>query len=263
MKKSLTKFVFIISLLSGFLTGCKEGAANFSFLNGVNGGYWGDDDYYYDDDDDWDDYFYEDDDDDEDEKEDSKKNSSSENKNSSSSSRNNSPSSQGNNNNSEATGGGTFDEDSTKFGHSFSGTGAGEVAIYAKTSNCTDTDLIVPSTYVDSSGNRYQVTMDCGNGFNALSAVSITLPDGFKKIVEGFDNCMYLKTIYLPSSITKLEAEIIVSCISLQKIDYKGTKTQWNAIEKDDRWNFQAKAFVISCSDGIIEMQSWAESHSS
>ena len=240
-------------MLSSLLTGCQKG--NFRFLGGKDGA-WGDDDYYFDDDaDDWN---WEDEEDDKDDQP-SNKGSSSGNNNKTSSNNNG-----GNNGNSgSTTDGGTFDEDSTKFGHSFSGTSAGEVAIYAKTANCTDTNLIVPSTYVDSKGTHYQVAMDCNNGFNALSAVSITLPDGFKKIVEGFDNCMYLKKVYLPASIIKIEKDILVNCIALEKIDFKGTKAQWNAIEKDDRWNYQTKAFIISCSDGTIEMQSWAESHPS
>lgn len=251
MKKNTIKvsgLILTLGLLSSFLLACEQ-RSGFKFINNNNGGYWGEDFYdygdYYDDYDD--DYGY----------------SYSYNYGSNNNGGNNSGNNNGGNNNGGSSDGDTFDENSTKFGHSFSGTGSGEVAIYAKPANCTDTNLVVPSTYVDSKGNRYQVALDCNNGFNALSATSITLPDGFKKIVEGFDNCMYLKKIYLPSSITKIESEIIVSCISLEKIDYKGTKAEWNAIEKDERWNYQAKAFVISCSDGTIEMQSWAESHPS
>ena len=235
MKKSLLKFTFIITLLSGFLVGCDK--ANFRFLNGKEG-LWGDEDYRFDEDDyddwwdDFDDDWFDDEDDDDD--------------------------NHGGQSGNEVT----FDDNSTKFGHSFSGTKAGKVAIYARADNCKDQNLVVPSIYVDSSGNRYEVQKDTGNGFNGLtSTITITIPDTFESIDAGFDNCLYLKTIYLPSSITKIEAEIIVSCIALQKIDYDGTKAEWNAIEKDDRWNFNAPAFTISCSDGMIEMQSWAESH--
>ena len=229
--------LLMIGLLSGFLTAC-ELRSGFRFLNN-GGGAWGEG--HYDDFDDGDGYGYS----------------------YSYPSNGGSNNSSGNNGNGPDADGLTFDEDSTKFGHSFANTYSGEVAIYARTSGCTDENLIVPSTYIDSRGTTYQVVKDCNNGFNALPAVSITLPDGFKQICEGFDNCMYLKKIYLPSSIEKIEEEIIVSCISLQKIDYKGTKADWNAIEKDGSWNFQAPAFVISCSDGMIEMQSWVESHPS
>ena len=149
----------------------------------------------------------------------------------------------------------TFDENSTIFSHSFSGTGAGEVAIQVNSDNCKDDELVIPSTYVDSKGNKYKVTMDYGNGFGYLSAQKITLPDGFKEIHEGFDMCMYVKRIYLPKTITKLYNEILTSCVSLKTIDFVGTKAQWNAIEKEERWNFNAPAFDVSCSDGIINIE--------
>lgn len=245
MKKKVIRIsglILTLGLLSSFLLACEQ-RSGFKFINNNKGQYWGEDFYdYYDDyydDYDGDNYGY------------------------SYSYNYGSNNNGGNNGDGNDTTDESFDENSTKFGHSFSGTGAGEVAIYAKPDNCKDDNLIVPSTYVDSKENRYQVALDCNNGFNALSATSITLPNGFKKIVEGFDNCMYLKKIYLPSSITKIENDILVNCISLQKIDFKGTKEEWKAIEKGERWNYQTKSFVISCSDGTIEMQSWAESHPS
>lgn len=168
------------------------------------------------------------------------------------SSANNGNNSGGNNGTSDEL---TFDEDSTKFGHSFSGTGAGEVAIQVNSENCKDDDLIIPSKYVDAKGNKYQVTMDYGNGFSYLSAQKITLPDGFKEIHVGFDMCMYVKRIYLPKTITKLYNEILTSCLSLTTIDFAGTKDEWNAIDKESRWNYKAPAFDVSCKDGIINVE--------
>ena len=244
MKKNISKYIVVLSLLPFFLAGCAP--ESFRFLGGKEG-YWGDDYYFNYDDDPGD------------------RSNGSGNGNNNGSGQSSSQDSSG-----ETHGGSdgqgddvvTFDENSTKFGHSFSGTKSGEVAIYAKTENCTDLDLIVPGKYIDSKGNEYQVTRDINNGFNALPATKISLPNGFKEIVQGFDNCMYLKTIYLPSTITSINDDVIVNCIALTKIDFSGTKAQWNSIAKGDRWNYTAKALVISCSDGFIELQSWAESHS-
>ncbi len=47
----------------------------------------------------------------------------------------------------------------------------------------------------------------------------------------------------------------------LDKIVFNGTKSQWKAIELDDHWNYCAPALGIECTDGYIELQSWAESH--
>ena len=149
----------------------------------------------------------------------------------------------------------TFDEDSTKFNHSFAECDSGTVAIQARSETCKDVDLVIPSKYVDSTGAKYQVVRDYGNGFGYLSAQKITLPEGFKEIHEGFDQCMYVKRIVLPSTITKFYKEILTSCISLQKIDYAGTKAEWNAITKEERWNYRAPAFDVSCKDGIINVE--------
>ena len=237
MKKNIIRIsglVLTLGLLSGFLLACEQ-RSGFRFLN-QGGEYWGED-YYYDD---YDDYY-------EEYSKNNKKSSSNNGGGQNSSSNNNG----GNSNTDELT----FDENSTKFSHSFSGTGSGEVAIQVNSDNCKDDELVIPSTYVDSKGNKYKVTMDYGNGFGYLSAQKITLPDGFKEIHEGFDMCMYVKRIYLPKTITKLYNEILTSCVSLKTIDFAGTKAQWNAIKKEERWNFNAPAFDVSCSDGIINIE--------
>ena len=238
MKKKVIRIsglVLTLGLLFSFLLACEQ-RSGFRFLNQGGEGYWGED-YYYDD---YDDYYEE---------------YSKNNKKSSSNNGGGQSSSSNNNGGSSNTDELTFDENSTKFSHSFSGTGAGEVAIQVNSDNCKDDELVIPSTYVDSKGNKYKVTMDYGNGFGYLSAQKITLPDGFKEIHEGFDMCMYVKRIYLPKTITKLYNEILTSCVSLKTIDFAGTKAQWNAIEKEERWNFNAPAFDVSCSDGIINIE--------
>ena len=145
------------------------------------------------------------------------------------------------------------------FSHTYAYAGAGQVAIKAKASCRELLNVYVPKIYTDDKGNEYQVATDYDEGFENLSSTSITLPDGFEKINIGFDNSFYLKKIYLPASIIKIEGEIITNCLSLETIDFKGTKAQWEAINKDERWNYQAPAFDISCSDGIINVPKWSE----
>ena len=252
MKNNIIKIIAGLFFIAT-LTSCSQSDA-YQFLRmGNKTGHWGNDmiDLFHidDDNDDW----WDDDDDDDDDRGSSSnpgggKSSSSNNGGGQSSSSNNNG---GSSNTDELT----FDENSTKFSHSFSGTGSGEVAIQVNSDNCKDDELVIPSTYVDSKGNKYKVTMDYGNGFGYLSAQKITLPDGFKEIHEGFDMCMYVKRIYLPKTITKLYNEILTSCVSLKTIDFAGTKAEWNAIEKEERWNFNAPAFDVSCSDGIINVE--------
>ncbi len=243
MKKNIIKIITGV-FIAITLTSCSQRDAYKFLIMGNKTGNWGNDtiDLFGRNDDDDEDWWDVDDDEDDDDDNDNRSSSSNNNRSSS-------------NNTDNSSGELTFDEDSTKFGHSFSGTGAGEVAIQVNSENCKDDDLIIPSKYVDSKGNKYQVTMDYGNGFSYLSAQKITLPEGFKEIHEGFDQCMYVKRIVLPSTITKIYKEILTSCISLQTIDYAGTKAEWNAITKEERWNYRAPAFDVSCKDGIINVE--------
>lgn len=250
MKKNIIRIITGV-FIAITLTGCSQMDAYKFLIMGNKTGNWGNDaiDLFGRNDDDDEDWWDVDDDEDEDDDNDNRSSSSN---NKSSSNNNNSSSS---NNTDNSSGELTFDENSTKFNHTFSECSSGTVAIQVRSEECKDTDLVIPSKYVDSTGAKYQVVRDYGNGFGYLSAQKITLPEGFKEIHEGFDQCMYVKRIVLPSTITKIYKEILTSCISLQKIDYAGTKAEWNAITKEERWNYRAPAFEVSCKDGIINVE--------
>ena len=244
MKKRVIKIagsLLIGCLLSSFLIACDSSKSGRNpFLDNHKHYYWGDEDYYDIDDD----YGYWEDDDDDDY----------------SYNNNNNQGNHGDNGGSTGVNDEmSFDDSSTMFSHSFSDCSSGTVAIQANPDNCKDSELTIPSTYIDSTGAKYKVVKDYGNGFSYLSAQKITLLDGFMEIHEGFDQCMYVKRIVLPASITKIEGEILVSCVSLTTIDYAGTKNQWNAISKDSRWNYKAPALTISCKDGLIDIPKWED----
>ena len=238
MKKLTVRIVgvlLIVSLLSCLLVGCSE-RKNYDFLRGGNRGYWGDydyDDYDYDDYDDYDDF------DDVD---------------------------RGGNSGGGNSGGGNSGAsddnytDPKKFISSLYGCDDGEAAISAD-SSCTDENVVVPPTYTDYAGETYRIVKDFQRGFSMLDAKTITIPEGFKEIRVGFSDCVNLKTIYLPSTITTICGYALTNCMRLDKIVFNGTKAQWKAIELDDHWNYSAPALGIECTDGYIELQSWYESH--
>ena len=235
--------LLIVALLVGILAGCGEGKT-YDFMHGHNRGYWGD--YDYDDYDDYDDF------DDVDR------------------GGNDKGGGNGGTSTSAATGngnqnGGTPEgdaeyTDSAKFEYSLYGCDDGEAAISTK-SSCTDENVVVPPTYTDYAGETYRIVKDYQRGFSMLDAKTITLPEGFKEIRVGFSDCVNLKTIYLPSTITTICGYALTNCIKLDKIVFNGTKAQWKAIELDDHWNYCAPALGIECTDGYIELQSWYESH--
>ena len=168
----------------------------------------------------------------------------------------------GNNGNSGQSGGTQYTED-YKFEHSLYDCAPGEISISANYSSFTDPneDVVVAPTYTDYTSETYRIVKDYKTGFGGLSAKTITLSEGFREIEVGFSGCPNLKIIYLPSTITKLGGYIITNCPRLDKIVFNGTKAQWNTIDKDDHWNYLAQSIGIDCTDGYIELQSWAESH--
>lgn len=66
----------------------------------------------------------------------------------------------------------------------------------------------------------------------------ITLPDGLKSIAEStFLDCKKLKSITIPDSIENIGAQAFWDCKKLKTINYKGSKEQWDAINKGQYWN--------------------------
>ena len=248
MKETIIRFVGLlltVALLSGVLAGCSGGRKPYDFLNERNNGGQGgngfvhnnyDDDYDYD----FDDY---DDFDDVDRYGNDKGGGSD----------------KGGSNGGTPEGDAEY-TDSAKFEYSLYGCDDGEAAISTK-SSCTDENVVVPPTYTDYAGETYRIVKDYQRGFSMLDAKTITLPEGFKEIRVGFSDCVNLKTIYLPSTITKIGEHALTNCMRLDKIVFNGTKAQWNAIELDDHWNYCAPALGIECTDGYIELQSWYESN--
>ncbi|MBO7183993.1 MAG: leucine-rich repeat protein [Bacteroidales bacterium] len=81
--------------------------------------------------------------------------------------------------------------------------------------NCTNTALVVPSTY-----KQKQVTSIADSAFKNCSFLeSITIPDSVTSIGEdAFLRCHYLKSITLPDSITSIGNFAFASCTSLTNI---------------------------------------------
>ena len=123
---------------------------------------------------------------------------------------------------------------------------------------CTTANIIVPAK-VSINGGVYLVVDDNkqpGLGYN-MSVQTITLPEGFKKLVIGFNADMNLKKVYLPSTMEQFDGYLFTSCTSFESIEYNGTKSQWEAIEKDDYWNYLAKEIKVNCKDGTIIIPAW------
>lgn len=135
---------------------------------------------------------------------------------------------------------------------------AGTVTVAFSSNPVSSPNVTVPAK-VKINGEVYTVFDDGvepGLGYK-MAVESITLSEGFKQLAFGFNQDMNLKTVKIPSSLEKITCHILVGCVSFEKIEYNGTKAQWEAIEKDEYWNYLAKAFIVVCKDGNIEIPAW------
>ena len=115
---------------------------------------------------------------------------------------------------------------------------------------------IVPVTYVYN-GENYRI-IDDGKapGFSYMMIVeTITIQEGFEKIQNGFCHDMNLISVKLPSTLKKIHAAPFVNCSKLQKVEYNGTMAQWEAIQKDNDYNYGLpQDITIVCKDGNLTL---------
>ena len=89
----------------------------------------------------------------------------------------------------------------------------------------------------------------------------LILPDKTETIGKyAFSNCNGLEELTIPSSVKNIGENAFNTTSSIKKINYTGTKSEWNAITIAGN-NDSLKSAVIHCSDGLIyEHDSSAES---
>ena len=91
------------------------------------------------------------------------------------------------------------------------------------------------------------------------SLANITIPNSVTRIEnDTFDNCSSLASITIPESVTSIRQSAFGNCSSLTNITYKGTKEQWNKIDKsivsgEVDW-CDSTLKTITCTDGVITL---------
>ncbi len=117
---------------------------------------------------------------------------------------------------------------------------------------------------------------------SCISLKSITIPENVEKIDDiafgdckslenvnikngsieighaAFQSCISLKSITIPESVTSIRQSAFGNCSSLTNITYKGTKEQWNKIDKsivsgEVDW-CDSTLKTITCTDGVITL---------
>lgn len=80
------------------------------------------------------------------------------------------------------------------------------------------------------------------------SLSSIIIPSSVDSIAEGlFMGCDNLTSITIPRSVTKIGSYAFTSCYNLAEINYEGTQSQWNSIDKAENWDKSTGDYAVKC----------------
>lgn len=61
-----------------------------------------------------------------------------------------------------------------------------------------------------------------------------------------------IRAITIPNSVTRIGGYAFYDCSNLTHIHYRGTVSQWNAIEKGSNWDDRTSSYTIHCTNGEI-----------
>ena len=88
---------------------------------------------------------------------------------------------------------------------------------------------------------------------NCSNLTSVTIGDSVTSIGEAtFYYCYSLTSVIIPDSVTSIGEATFYHCDSLTSITFKGTRAQWEAVEKGEDWNYKVPAEVV-CLDDVID----------
>ena len=91
-------------------------------------------------------------------------------------------------------------------------------------------------------------TIESSAFFSCTSLKSLDIPDGITVLDSYiFAGCTALESITIPSSVERIKFLTIAYCENLKTINFEGTQAQWDAIEKDSQWAYEAADYNVIC----------------
>lgn len=120
----------------------------------------------------------------------------------------------------------------------------------------SEADVVVPATL--GGRNVTEIGNSARTVFHANAAIrSITFPDTLKEMsgLPLFRECENLETITIPASVTGMNFHSVADCFifncpNLKTIIFKGTRAQWEAIEKE---SVNLDGITVRCSDDNVD----------
>lgn len=119
---------------------------------------------------------------------------------------------------------------------------------YRTFSDCTNlTSITIPNSVTSIGSSVFS---------NCSSLTSIEIPDSVTSIgSHAFNDCSSLTGIAIPSSVTSIGWGAFSGCPYLKLLRYKGTRAEWENIQKSSQWSFKSSIKEIECTDGIISLK--------
>lgn len=87
-----------------------------------------------------------------------------------------------------------------------------------------------------------------------VGCVNSEIPQDIKVIANSaFYNCTGITGIEIPKSVQEFGWGAFRNCSGLVRIVYRGTIEQWNAIQKDSKWDDSTGDYTVYCNNGEIK----------
>ena len=88
--------------------------------------------------------------------------------------------------------------------------------------------------------------------YRVSGLTSIVIPGSVTDIdMYAFEHCSDLASVVLSPGTIHIGDSAFANCEKLSSIIYNGTIAEWNAITKDEKWNYHIPATTVRCTDGM------------
>ena len=141
------------------------------------------------------------------------------------------------------------------------------IADNAMKSNTDITSITIPGSVKTIGAKAFAycsqvASIELGEGIETIGAEAfrgcggltvVEIPEGVKEVGDrAFAYCTHVADFVFPSTMTKLGTYILEQCKDIERVEFRGTKAQWYAVEVDAGWFLTSRIERVHCSDGVL-----------